>query len=619
MLLEVAKIGDHAAIGDGRSVALITSAGTIDWLCWPRVDSPSIFAAVLDPVLGGAWAIGPSGPAHVSRRYVSGTNVLDTRFVTETGELRLVDAMTLGPDEAKPHTVLPEHELLRIATCVRGSVEVEVRFEPRPGYGARASRLVDARALGIRCEIGSELLVLRAGRPLALDPDDDGVASARFVLRAGDEVAFSLTFADKQPAVLPPLESAGVRILETIGLWRAWLDRSRPRVDSPYVAPIERSLLVLKLLDYPPSGAIVAAATTSLPETIGGPWNWDYRFCWLRDASFVVRALLELGYHDEATSFTSWLLHTTRLTAPALKVLYDVFGNAPSDERVLGHLAGHRGSTPVRINNRASSQQQLDVYGEVIDAAERVLRPGMRADHETQRLLRGLGDYVVMNWREPDHGIWEDRRPARHYTHSKVLCWVALDRLVRLQADGRVPDLPVPIYAAEREAIRRDILEHGYDPTLRSYVAMYGSRSVDASLLLLAWYGFESASSPRMRGTYHRIAERLQAGPGLYYRTEDRLPGEGAFGICSFWVAEFLAMGGGSLAEARLVFEAVLARANDLLLFGEEIDPVSGEALGNFPQAYTHVGLINAAMSLAMRARRTRAAARSAPSPEVRP
>ena len=601
----MAKIGDHAVIGDGRSVALVTSAGTVDWMCWPRFDSPSLFAAVLDPQRGGAWSIRPSQRAHATRRYVSGSNVLETRFTTPGGELRVVDAMTLAADGAGAHTVLPEHELVRIATCLTGEVEVEVRFEPRPGYGSPA-HLVDGGPLGIRCEVGAELVVLRADRPLAIHAGA-AVASARFTLRAGDEATFSLTFAGRQPAVLPPLRTAGARVLDTIAVWRRWLDGAAVRFATPYLAAIERSLLALKLFDYAPSGAIIAAATTSLPEKIGGAWNWDYRFCWLRDASFTVRALLELGVRDEAAAFTSWLLHTTRLTAPSLRVLYDVFGNAPDKERVLSHLAGHRGSKPVRINNGASSQHQLDVYGEVVDAAERVLVPSVRADGETQRMLRGFGDSVVMHWREPDHGLWEKRGERHHYTHSKLLCWVALDRLVRMCGDGRTPDVPVAIYAAEREAIARDILAHGFDPKLDSYVATYGGRTVDASLLLLAWYGFEAATSPRMRGTYRRIAERLHAGPGLYYRYEDRPAGEGAFGICSFWVAEFLALGGGSLAEARIVFEAALAHANDVLLFGEEIDPVSGEALGNFPQAYTHVGLINAAMSIAMRARAQRA------------
>ncbi len=353
---------------------------------------------------------------------------------------------------------------------------------------------------------------------------------------------------------------------------------------------------------YAPSGAMIAAPTTSLPERIGGDLNWDYRFCWLRDAAFTARALFGLGYTEEADAFVDWMLHATRLTRPELRVLYDVYGEGHTKETQLAHFNGYRGSRPVRIGNAAREQLQLDVYGEVIEAVAHFLEHGGRLDRETQKMLRQFGEYICRHWQDPDNGIWEPRGERQHYTHSRLLCWVALDRLIVMQNSGRIEGIPTEQFAKSRDSIRRDIEAHGWNSELESYTQVLGGDTLDATLLLMALHEFSDASSPRMRDTFLRVKERLGAGPGLLYRYErSREAHEGAFALCCFWMSDFLARGGGSLAAAHRTFGQTLAYANDLGLFAEEIDPRSGDALGNFPQAFTHVGLINTALSLAKR------------------
>jgi GH15 family glucan-1,4-alpha-glucosidase len=600
-------IGDYAAIGDGRSAALVGRDGSIDWLCWPRFDSPSLFGSILDPS-AGHWRIAPVGPFQTVRHYIKDTNVLQTRFTTASGSLLLTDLMPAASEEEKRRLMLPEREILRLVECERGEVEIEWSFEPRAGYGLRSLRVRRAGGLGFRAETGLGLLTLRTDLPLEINPD--GRIGGRARLSAGAVAHASLTLAAEGPAVLPPLGEWSRGALErTVRWWQDWA--SGIRYDGPCRDMVVRSALALRLMVYAPSGAVIAAPTTSLPERIGGPLNWDYRFCWLRDASLTVRALTGLGYMDEAQAFVNWLLHATRLTYPKLRVLYDVHGNPPPRERILDRLTGYRGSRPVRVGNLAVEQLQLDVYGEVIDAVIHFVQAGGTLDRETQGVLRAWGEYVCRNWEQPDEGIWEPRTGRARHTHSLVLCWVALDGLLQLHQKHHIRWAPTAMFEKNRELIRREIEARAWNPGLESYVAELGRDRLDATLLLLAWYGFEPARSDRMRATYRRIQERLGAGDGLLFRYlshgqagkegDPISPGEGAFGICSFWAVEYLALGGGSIEEARQLFERLCSYANDVGLFAEEIDPADGTALGNFPQAFTHVGLINAALTIARR------------------
>ncbi|MDX2019004.1 MAG: glycoside hydrolase family 15 protein [Deltaproteobacteria bacterium] len=595
------SIGNYGVIGDCRSAALVSKEGSIDWLCWPRFDSPSLFGALLDPQ-AGHFRLQPRGLHGPRRRYVEASNVLETSWTGSSGALCVMDAMTATTDAERRRSLLPDHEILRVATCTKGEVEVVIELATRPNYGRELPRVRRWGPLGVRIETRQGLLVLRTDLPRgSLEIDDPGTVRGRARLRAGDSALVSLTFCDDWPAVLPPLGQATFEsIRRTERIWSDWA--SRITYDGPRREAVVRSALALRLMVYAPSGAIVAAPTTSLPERLGGDLNWDYRYCWLRDAALTVRALFGVGFHEEAESFVSWLLHATRLTRPRLQVLYDVHGRQPTQELELTHLAGHRDSKPVRVGNAASDQLQLDVYGEVIDAVAQSVRRGGRIDHDVQRFLCDLGKYVCRHWMLADEGIWEPRSGRHHRTHSRVLCWTALDRLIELAALGQLRRAPLDDFRKHRDRIARDVHENGYCPRLASYVATYGAADVDASLLLLPWYGFEDARAERMRSTYNRIRLRLGARDGLLhrYRSSDSA-GEGAFGICSFWGAEYLALGGGSAAQARAAFEALLRFGNDLGLYAEEIDVGTGEPLGNFPQAFTHVGLMNAAISLQRR------------------
>jgi GH15 family glucan-1,4-alpha-glucosidase len=592
-----ARIDDYATIGDCRTAALVSRLGSIDWLCWPRFDSPSLFGALLDDD-GGRWRLAPAGAFEARRRYVDDTNVLETTFITTSGRLVVTDFMPVASEADKRHELVADHEIVRIVRCDAGELDLAQEFAPRPGYGNRP-RFRDAGALGLRVECKEGLATLRSDMRLAVA---DEVARGVVRLRAGDVVYASLSFADDWPAILPPLGLRCERALaRTVDWWRAWA--ARVDYDGPFGDAVRRSVLALKLLVYAPSGAVVAAPTTSLPERLGGKLNWDYRFCWLRDASLTMRALLAIGYRDEAEAFASWLMHSTRLTRPRLRILYDVHGNHPGKERTLSRWRGFDGSRPVRVGNAAVDQLQLDVYGEVIDATAQLARGGGRLDRETQRMLRGFGDYVRGHWQEPDEGIWEPRNGRAPHTHSRLLCWVAVDRLIELAERGLIARVAVDELRRTRDDIRCDIETRAWNDELGSYVATLDGDDLDATLLLLPWYGFVDARSPRMRATWKRVHDTLGV-DGLLYRYKNGLsPGEGAFGICSFWGAEYLALGGGSPEDAERTMAAVLARGNDLGLFSEEIDPSTGAALGNFPQAFTHVGLINAAITIARRQR----------------
>jgi GH15 family glucan-1,4-alpha-glucosidase len=603
MTSEMPKIQNYAIIGNGRSAALISKRGSIDWLCWPRFDSASILAAILDPKIGGRWSICPTQPSHVSRRYIDRTNILETTFTGETGNIVLTDFMPVASEEKKRSLLWPEHELVRLIRCDEGEVEVTIEFTPRLDYGRVAPKIKNAGNLGWRIDIGTQLFTLGSEVELArLNSSRAGnrpqeALSSTFTLKAGESLAFSLSFSAEAPAVVPPLgEIVAEKLNLTTDWWRDWAAQSNYR--GPYEQPVIRSALVLKLLSYAPSGAIIAAPTTSLPERIGGDLNWDYRFAWLRDASFTVHALFGLGYKDDAAAFVDWLLHATRRTRPRLRVVYDVFGESPPAERVLSHLRGNANSRPVRVGNAASEQFQLDLYGEVVEAVSHFMGERQTLDREVQKIFRQCAEYVCAHWREPDNGIWEERDTVRHYTHSLLMCWVALDRVLKMQARGQLYGIAVEKCQQARNRICEEIETRAWNSKVGAYVQAVDSDLMDATALLLTYHGFEQATSQRMQQTYARIRERLVPRRGLVYRydqNKDRR--EGAFAICSFWEVDFLARCG-KLAEARDVFEAALAYGNDVDLFGEEIDPETGDALGNFPQGFTHLGIINAALSL---------------------
>jgi GH15 family glucan-1,4-alpha-glucosidase len=594
MPAEVSRIQDYAIIGNGRSAALISKRGSLDWLCWPRFDSPSVFGAILDSKRGGHWSIHPLHQSEVRRRYIENTNVLETTFGGISGQIVLTDFMAATSEENKNRILWPEHELVRQVKCLQGEVEVVMDFSPRLNYGRVAPNIRDAGKFGWRIDTGATVFILRGS--IDFEPTTDGLA-ARFVLKSGESAVFTFSFSAEAPAVVPPLGSAiDEKLSLTIDWWRSWATQSTYR--GPYQRQVTRSALVLKLLSYAPSGTIIAAPTTALPERVGGGLNWDYRFAWLRDASFTVHALFGLGYKDDAAAFVDWLLHATRLTRPKLRVVYDVFGESPPPEHVLSHLDGYRQSRPVRVGNAASEQTQLDVYGELIDAVFHFFGKTEKLDRDVQGMLRGIGEYVCEHWREYDNGIWEERDELGPYTHSRLMCWVALDRLLKMHARGQVRRLDASRCATERENIRKEIEQRAWNSQLSGYTQACGSDIMDATALLFPYHGFESAGSPRMQETYARIRERLVASRGLVYRYEkSKERHEGAFAICSFWEVDFLARGGKS-AEAHEVFEAALSYANDVDLFAEEIDPETGEALGNFPQAFTHLGVINAALAL---------------------
>jgi GH15 family glucan-1,4-alpha-glucosidase len=591
------RIADYGVIGDCRSAALVSRYGSLDWLCWPRFDSPAIFAALLDGERGGAWRIAPAGASHAEHRYLGESNLLETRFHQDAAEARLLDLMPVASEEFKNQNLVPDHELVRQLECMRGEMEFAVHFEPRAGYGLAAVFIKQKRGLGLRVDVGSGAYWLRSSVPFAIE---GGRASARFRLHAGERAQFSLSYAEESPMVLPLLGDAMQGAIErTQAWWQQWSAQCTYR--GPYREAVIRSALALKLLTYAPSGAMTAAATTSLPEIPGDRLNWDYRYCWLRDASLTMRALLGLGYRAEAESFLGWLLHATRHTQPELRPLYTVFGRDVPREKELPHLRGFAESRPVRKGNGARDQLQLDIFGELAEAAAHFAGDGGELDGVTQKALLGLGKYVAANWDQPDDGIWEPRNRRRDHTYSRLLAWTALDRMLKLHQQGKMKRAPVERFSAEREKIARQIRQRAWNPKLNSYVSELDGDQLDATLLRIAWYEFESEDSERMRGTYQAVCRELSAGDGLLYRYR-REPAEGAFGICGFWAVEYLAQGGGTLAEAHRAFQRLLIHANDLGLYAEETDAATGDALGNFPQSFTHVGLISAALSLEERA-----------------
>lgn len=602
MKSEYPKISEYGLIGDCRTAALVSKYGSIEWLCLPHFDSNPFFAAILDRKLGGHFQICPTGEYTSRQYYIEDSNVLVTEFRAPTGKALLKDCFAVTNEENKRRCLWPEHELLRIIEIIEGEIEIYVCFAPEPSFGLRHFTLIKRGALGLAADVGSKLLTLNTTIPPELieihrsSPTNE--ASLKLKMRAGERHTFSMTYSATAPAVIPPVGADSDRRFDlTVKYWRNWI--SKCQYHGPYETEIRRSALTLKLLLFAPSGAIVAAPTTSLPEEIGGERNWDYRYCWLRDAAFTVRAFVKLGYTEEAFAFASWMLHATRLTHPHLQVLYSVFGHAKIPERHVHFLDGYRGSRPVRIGNAASDQFQLDVYGEVLDALWLTLPHMGKMSSDTKEFIVGLGDITCDLWQEPDDGIWEVRSGRAQHTHSKVLAWVALDRLVKI-CKHYGWKAPCDRYVKTKEMIRQTIEREGFNSEIGAYTRTLGGHELDASLLALPLVGYCPAHAPRMRSTIEVIKRELAVGELVYrYRSVDDgvSGGEGAFGLCSFWLIECEAKCG-NLKSAREMFDAFLRRRNDLHLWPEQIDVQTGEFLGNYPQAFTHVGLINCALTL---------------------
>jgi GH15 family glucan-1,4-alpha-glucosidase len=584
-------IRDYAAIGDGRSVALVARNGSIDWLCFPDLDSPTVFASLLDAERGGRFRLAPDEPHSVERRYVPHTNVLETTFTTAGGTARITDAMPL------PTTGLaPTRELARRIEGLSGSVPMRWFVEPRFEYARTRTRI--ARR--------GEFLVASAGRDAlavcswgAGEPEvGEGEISAHFAIESGHEALIDVAFAHGDPLVFPGREEVERRLRSTVEFWRRWAGGRG--YDGPWREAVIRSALTLKLLIFAPSGAIAAAPTTSLPEAAGGERNWDYRFSWVRDASATLDALLRLGCPAEVEAFFWWLLHASQLTHPRVSVLYRLNGRAGAKEETLP-LDGYRGSRPVRIGNRAVEQLQLDVYGHLVHTAWLYCGAGGELGPDTGRRVAETADLVCRTWPSPDSGIWEVRSEPRHFTQSKMMCWIALDRAARLADQGRIPDRSASRWRREAREIARFIGERCWSPRHRSFVRFPGAGEVDAGLLLPAVLGYGGeAETDRLAATVDRVRTELADGPLLHrYRGEDGLRGrEGSFLACSFWLVDALARLD-RVEEAVATMADLLPLANDVGLYSEEIDPHSHEFLGNVPQGLVHLALVNAAVTVA--------------------
>jgi GH15 family glucan-1,4-alpha-glucosidase len=589
-----APIADYALIGDGRTTALVARDGGIDWLTLPHVDSPSVFARILDAERGGAFTLQPTEPFEAERAYVEPTNVLETTFRTESGTVRVTDTMLLGD----LHELAPLRELVRRVEGVAGEVELEWRIEPRFHYGRDGARWEQRgghwAAQGRHGAVA--VFAWDAGAPEA----GDGALGGRLRVRAGDGALIDLAHAYQEPLVVPGRGEIERRLERTVRFWREWAGRMT--YDGPWRERVARSALALKLLVFAPSGAIVAAPTTSLPEAIGGGRNWDYRYTWIRDAGYTLDALVRLGYDDEAQAYLWWVMHATRLTQPELGVLYDVRGGSRVEERELDHLAGYRGSSPVRVGNGAAGQRQLDVYGSFVHTVWLYVSGGHRIDRDAGKTIAKVADHICDVWRREDSGIWEVRGAPTHFVQSKAMCWVALDRAVRLAERGSIPDAHVERWRGQAREVRAFVDEQGWDEELQSYVRAPTMRELDASLLTLPLLEWAPADDERMAKTVDAVRRELADGPLVYrYRGEDGVADggdEGYFLTCSFWLADALARTG-RVDEAAVLMDELATFANDVGLYSEELEPGSRSFLGNFPQALTHLALVNAAVTIA--------------------
>lgn len=581
------RLEEMGLIGDLRTAALVGAEGSINWLCFPRFDSPACFAALLGDERNGRWRIAPTEEAVGRQRYRPDSLVLETEFATREGRVRVTDFMPINGER---------HDLVRIVEGLAGKVTMRMELVFRFDYGWRVPWVQRSRE-GLKAVAGSEALLLRCDVPTV---GRNMTTRSEFTLAAGERETFGLTWfaSNEEP---PPEIDPDEALRATDKFWREWSSHCTYR--GPWREAVMRSLITLKALTYEPTGGIVAAATTSLPEKLGGVRNWDYRFCWLRDATFTLYSFLHAGYTDEAAAWSEWLLRTVAGDPAQLRMLYGVAGERVPSDLLLDHLPGYEGAKPVRIGNTAARQFQLDVYGEVMDTLQLKREVGLRSDRESWSVQRHFAEFVIRHWDKPDEGIWEVRGPRRHFTHSKVMAWVALDRAIKaVERFGLRGD--VARWRKVRDQIHATVCEQGYDRKRGVFTQYFGADSLDASLLLMPLVGFLPVADKRIRRTIDAIRRELVVdGFVLRYHPADSSgvdglpPGEGAFLPCSFWLVDCLCLIG-KRAEARRLFERLLALRNPLGLLSEEFDPHAGRLVGNFPQAFSHVAMINSAQNL---------------------
>jgi alpha,alpha-trehalase len=592
-------IGDYALLSDCRSAALTSRHGSVDWLCFPRFDGPSVFARILDDE-AGHFSVNVVGEAQVARRYLDGTMILETTFRAPTGTAVLVDAMAVGRND-RGHQ-LGAHSpgaLVRRVACTEGKVDVAVEYAPRPEYGIIHPLLsrVDG---GVTARGGADVLLLSCPGPLDID---GSTATGRLTLRAGEAACFAVQHRKswEEPTPAWTQEEIAQRMDDTAEGWRTW-SALHQSYEGPWRDLVHHSGRVLQALTFEPTGAIVAAPTTSLPEAVGGTRNWDYRYAWVRDSCLTLEALWVAACPDEAHKFFGWMTGAvaTQLRRGAdLQIMFGVGGERDLSERELPHLSGWRNSRPVRVGNDAWSQRQLDVYGELLGAAYRLASQLGELDDTAHAFLIQAASTAAVRWKERDQGIWEIRGEPRDFLYSKLMCWVTLDRAIRLADQLRASDR-VEEWTATRDEIRAAILEHGWSARAGAFTQSFGSDDLDASNLMLAIVGFLPGDDPKMKATIDAIADRLTDERGLVYRyrAHDGLEGEeGTFLLCTFWLAQALALAG-EVDRARATFERAAAYANDVGLLAEEVDPGGGEPIGNYPQAFSHIGLVNAAWAI---------------------
>jgi len=584
----IARIEDYALLGDCETAALVSRNGSIDWLCWPRFDSGACFAALLGGPQHGRWLITPADPsARISRRYRENTLILETNFECDDGAVTVVDFMPLRGTNA---------DLVRMVVGRRGRVAMRTELVIRFDYGSIVpwvSRLEDG---SLRAIAGPDMLVLRTNIPLR---GENLTTVGEFSIGEGDTASFVLTYSPSHAPPPPPVD-ADAALTATEIYWREWAARCVHRGE--WREPVIRSLVTLKALSYRQTGGIIAAPTTSLPERLGGARNWDYRYCWLRDATMTLLTLMDSGYYDEAAAWRDWLIRAAAGSPSQLQIMYGLAGERRLDEWQLPWLPGYEGAVPVRVGNAAHAQLQLDIFGEVMDALYHARLGGLPASAEAWQLATALIAHVEKIWCDPDEGIWEVRGGRRDFVHSKVMAWVALDRIIKWAQRFRMTG-PLDRWRAVRRHIHHEVCEKGFDPELASFVQVYGSKQLDASLLLIPLVGFLPPNDPRVRGTVEAIERRLMV-DGLVFRyasssgIDGLAPGEGAFLACSFWLADNYVLLGRQ-DDARTLFERLLTLRNDVGLLAEEYDPRTGRQLGNFPQAFSHVALVDTALNLA--------------------